>query len=148
MDEKKTLRNNLISRILYDFGNSFFYMVVGSLVLVQRLVIDNHLPDIRYGGGFALVTLVTLVVGPILGTRSDKIGKRLPFVRWTTIGLLFFNALMVIVALSNIISPQKAFIVLGLSLIAQFFYQTSLVFYNALLDNVSTESTRGKISGL
>lgn len=148
MENKKVQRKNLLSRIIYDFGNSFFYMVVGSLVLVQRLVLDNHLPDIRYGAWFAIITLFALVTGPLLGTRSDKIGKRLPFVRGATIGLLFFNALMVITALSNIVSPQKALIVMAFALIAQFFYQTSLVFYNALLDDVSTEDTRGKIAWL
>ena len=43
---------------------------------------------------------------------------------------------------------NKVRIVLILSIFVQIFYQVSLIFYNALLKNVSQETTRGKIAGI
>ena len=43
---------------------------------------------------------------------------------------------------------NKVWIVLALSVLVQILYQTSLVFYNALLKNISDEHTRGKVAGI
>ena len=70
----------------------------------------------------------------------------MPFLKWSTIGLIIVNGLVALVALSSV--PNKVWLVLGLSVLVQFLYQTSLVFYNALLKNVSHENNRGMISGI
>ncbi|MEI6775243.1 MAG: hypothetical protein WCL18_11230 [bacterium] len=49
-------------------------------------------------------------------------------------------------ALSSL--PNKVWLVLGLSVVVQFLYQMSLVFYNALLKNVSRDANRGMIAGI
>jgi len=66
MEEKKTLRRNLITRFLYDFGNSFFIIAIGGLFFAQWIILDNKIPDIRYGGSFALATLLVLITAPLL----------------------------------------------------------------------------------
>ena len=139
-------RKNLISRVLYDFANSFFMVAIGAMFLAQWLILDNKIPDIRYGASFSLATAIVLIISPVLWAWSDKIGKRLPFLTWATIGLIMVNGIMWFVAVSSL--PNKVRIVLGLSVVIQIFYQTSLIFYNALLKNVSQETTRGKIAGL
>lgn len=146
MEDKKTFRKNLLCRIIYDFGNSFFTVAIGAMFLAQWLILDNKVPDIRYGASFSLATIFVLIVSPILGTRSDRIGRRMPFLKWSTLGLIIVNWLLARVALSSL--PNKVWLVLGLSVIVQFLYQTSLVFYNALLKNVSHENNRGMISGI
>lgn len=146
MSEKKTIKRNLITWLLYDFGNSFFFSAIGTMFLGQWLIVDNHVPDIWYGASFSLATLLVLITSPILGTRSDKIGKRKPLLKRSTLWLILVNGVIAVIALSSL--PNKVFIVLWLSVIVQYFYQTSLIFYNSLLKEVSTETTRGKVAGL
>lgn len=146
MDEKIIIRKNLLCRIVYDFGNSFFTVAIGAMFLAQWLILDNKIPDIWYGASFSLATLFVLVCSPILWTRSDRIGRRMPFLKRSTIGLIIVNGLVALVALSSL--PNKVWLVLGLSVIVQFLYQISLVFYNALLKNVSKETNRGMIAGI
>ena len=146
MEEKKIHKRNLRSRVIYDFGNSFFMVAIGAMFLAQRLILDNKIADIRYGASFSLATLIVLVVSPFLWARSDKIGKRMPFLIWSTIGIIIVNGLMGFAAVSSL--PNKVRLVLILSIFVQIFYQISLIFYNALLKNVSQETTRGKIAGI
>jgi UMF1 family MFS transporter len=132
--------------MIYDFGNSFITIAIGAMFLTQWLVIDNKIPDIRYGASFSLATLFVLILSPILGARSDKIGRRMPFLSWSTIALIIVNAVMAVVALSSL--PNKVWVVLGLSIVIQFLYQISLIFYNALLKDVSREDNTAMISGI
>ena len=144
MDDKTLQRKNLLCRIVYDFGNSFFTVAIGAMFLAQWLILDNKIPDIWYGATFSLATVFVLIVSPFLWARSDRIGRRMPFLLWATIGLIVVNGLMAIVALSSL--ANKVWIVLRLSVAIQFLYQTSLIFYNSLLKNVSQETNRGIIS--
>ncbi|MEI6775242.1 MAG: hypothetical protein WCL18_11225 [bacterium] len=80
MDEKKILRKNLLCWIIYDFGNSFFTVAIGAMFLAQWIILDNKIADIWYGASFSLATLFVLICSPILGARSDRIGRRMPFI--------------------------------------------------------------------
>jgi UMF1 family MFS transporter len=144
--EKKTQKRNLLVWFLYDFGNSFFFLAIWAMFLAQRLIIDNNLPDIWYGASFSLATLLALVTSPILGARSDKKWVRMPFLKWSTIALMITNGAIARVALSSI--PNKVFVILWLSVLVQYFYQTSLIFYNSLLKDIADESKRWRISWL
>jgi MFS transporter, UMF1 family len=139
---------NLISWLLYDFGNSFYVTAISGLFLAQWIILDNKIDDIWYAAAFALATLLVLISSPFFGAWSDRIGKRMPFLKWISILLFIFNGLIAVVAVSDLPMKTRAIIVLCLAVIVQYFYQMSLIFYNALLKNVSTEKNRGKISGL
>lgn len=141
-------KKNIISWLVYDFGNSFFVTAISGLFLAQWLILDNKLDDIWYGAGFSIATIFVLISSPYFGAWSDKIGKRMPFLKWTSIVLFIFNGLIAVTAVSNLPRIYRTFIVLGLSIIVQYLYQMSLIFYNSLLKEISTEKNRGKISGL
>ncbi len=141
-------KKNIISWLTYDLGNSFFSTAISGLFLGQWLILDNKLDDIWYGAGFSVATICVLISSPFFGSWSDKLGKRMPFLKWTTVALFIFNGLIAVIAVSNLPQIYRAFIVLGLSIIVQYLYQMSLIFYNSLLKEVSTENNRGKISGL
>ncbi|MFZ2188802.1 MAG: MFS transporter [Candidatus Moraniibacteriota bacterium] len=144
----KTQNKNLFSWLVYDFGNSFFVTAISGLFLAQWLILDNKLDDIWYGAGFSIATIFVLFTSPFLGAWSDKLGKRMPFLKWSSLALFVFNGLIAIIAVSSLPQIQRAFIVLGLSIVVQYLYQMSLIFYNSLLKEISTENNRGKISGL
>lgn len=133
---------------LYDFANTPFTAAIGGLYLAQWVVLDNHLDDIWYGGVFTLATIFLLLTSPFWGAWSDQIGKRKPFITWTTFILLITGGLLGFVATSSLPSVTRVIIVLVLFFLAQYMYQVSLIFYNSLLKQLSTPRTIGKISGV
>lgn len=139
---------NLLTWLLYDAGNSFLQTAKGGFYLAQWVVLDNGFADIWYGGTAALATIFVLVLSPLLGAWSDKLGKRAPFVRWTTILMYLANIGLVITITSNMEPKARVIGVLLFFLLIQILYQLSLVSYNALLKPLSTKKTRGKIAGL
>jgi len=140
-------KKNLWSWLLYDAGNSFVYLVLGGLYLAQWIIIDNNLPDIWYGGMFALSTVLVLLISPFLGAWSDNIKRRLPFLKITTLLMIFIGLIMGITILIPF-NHSKIFLILGLSMLVLSLYQISQLFYNSLLENISSKETRGKYSGL
>lgn len=141
-------KKNLITWLIYDFGNSFYVTAISGLFLAQWLILDNKIDDIWYGAGFALATILVLLSSPFFGSWSDKSGKRMPFLKLTTLLLIFFNGFMAVTAVSSLPMKNRVLVVLCLSIVVQYLYQMSLIFYNALLRQVSAEKDRGKISGL
>lgn len=142
------MKRNLFSWLIYDVANSFLVVSIGGLFLGQWVILDNKFDDIWYGAVFVLSTIVLLLTSPLLGGWSDKTGRRLPFLKRLTALLIIFNGALVIFALSNLPNKTKVFIVLGLTLLIQYIYQLSLILHNALLERISTEKNRGRISGL
>lgn len=142
------MKKNLLYWLIYDAANSFLHAALGGFFLAQWVVIDNKFDDIWYGATFSLATILVLITSPILGAWSDSIGKRLPFIKWLTVLLVLFYAILAVIAPSSLPIENRIVIALFLAVILQYLYQQSLVFYNSLLEEVSTSKTRGKISGL
>lgn len=133
---------------LYDFANTPLTAALGGLYLGQWIVLDNNLSDIWYGGVFALVSALLLVTSPFWGAWSDCVGRRKPFLAWITIVLLIFGALLGVTATSSLPFLTRIVVVLALSFVVQYAYQVSLIPYNALLWQLSTPKTVGKVSGI
>jgi UMF1 family MFS transporter len=144
----RSFNKNLASWLLYDGANSFLTTALGGLFLAQWVILDNHFADIWYGGSFTIATILTLATSPFWGAWSDRIGKRLPFIKWLTFILIFLTFSAAIIAPSSLPIKPRVITVLALAILIQYFYQLSLIFYNVLLEQLSTPKTRGKISGL
>lgn len=142
------MNQNLLSWLLYDFGNSFLSVATGSLYFAQWVIIDNGFDDIWYGGAMVVATLLVLALSPLLGAWSDREKKRLPFLKWLTLLLIITNAFLVLIVNINFDQKVRVLGALSLFVFVQLFYQLSLIFYNALLEILSSEKSRGKISGL
>jgi UMF1 family MFS transporter len=125
---------------LYDLANTTFSLNVVSrylpLVVVEDLGGRDLDVSLAYSGAMVMVALTS----PLLGALSDFSGRRMPFLATTTACCIAATALMGF--------GQPIGLVLGLFAIATFFYQAALVFYDALLANVSDEATRGRASAL
>jgi MFS transporter, UMF1 family len=128
---------------LYDFANTIFSYAVVSYAMGLWLVEDT-----RFGaanGPFAFSVAIAVSVGinaiasPILGALSDRAGgRRLPY-------LLFFTLLCIIP--TAVIGQSPALVGLILFTIANFAYQSALIYYDATLRTVSYPETRGTLSG-
>jgi len=142
------VKRNLSVWLLYDAANSFLMAAVTGLYLGQWIVIDNGFDDIWYGGTFTLATLLLLLTSPFWGAWSDKLGRRKPFISWMTIVLIVFGFLLSFTVNSQFSVLFRVMMALAFFLVIQYVYQISLIFYNSLLDKLSTSKSRGKISGL
>lgn len=145
---KKLSKKNIFLWGLYDFANTPLTSAMGGMFLAQWIVIDNKFDDIWYGTTFTFSTILLLLTSPFWGAWSDKIGKRMPFIKWTTLIIILIGIAISFTATSSLPQVPKVISVLVLFFILQYFYQVSLIFYNALLDKISTPETRGKVSGI
>lgn len=125
---------------LYDFANTIFSFAVVSNAI--GLLLTEGLGDadgnLWLGIASAVAVGLNALVSPVLGKISDRGGQRLPY-------LLFFTVLT-IVPCALIPFPSIALGILLYS-IANFSYQSALIYYDAMLPEVSTPHTRGKVSG-
>ena len=98
----------------------------------------------QFGLAIFIAGLLIAVLAPVMGQRSDASGKR-KF--WLAINT---GILVVCMALLFFIQAAPAYFVLGISLIAvaSVFSEIAGVNYNAMLVQVSTRKTVGKVSGL
>ncbi len=133
---------------LYDFANTPLTVATGGLFLAQWVVLDNHVDDIWYGVVFTLATIALLFTSPFLGAWSDKMGQRMPFMKWTTIILIVVGVLMGVVSVSSMERIPRLVIVLALFFVWQYVYHVSLIFYDALLKFLAKSEFRGKVSGI
>ncbi len=125
----------------YDFANTIFSFAVISNAI--GLLLTNGLGDSQgnlwLGIASAAAVALNALVSPVLGKISDRGGRRLPF-------LAFFTVLTIIPCIFIPYPPIAAGIVLYC--IALFSYQAALIYYEAILPEVSTPTTRGRVSGL
>ena len=144
---------------LWDWGSASFNAVVTTFVfstyLASSLFFD---PDILaeegqqaaeaasasvVSGALAIAGVLIALLAPILGQRSDGSGRRK---LW-----LGINTGLVITAMAAMffVSPAPGYLYLGAALLAagNIFFEFASVNYNAMLVQVSTTKTVGRVSG-
>ncbi|MBI2627627.1 MFS transporter [Candidatus Nomurabacteria bacterium] len=128
---------------LYDFANSIVYINF-ILYFAVWIVVDGGLSDFWYNAIFAITTIILLFTAPILATRTDLRGGRKYWLNIATIGTFLSYGLVAILAKmeSNILLIALFF------LIGQYFYQLSFVFYNPMLDDITDETNKSRVSGI
>ena len=132
----------------WDWGSASFNAVMTTFVFTVYLTSsafgDTDDNSAVLGAGLAVAGVAVAVLAPITGQRSDAGGHRR---KWLTINTLLVCALM---AACWFVFPSPQFLVLGVALIAaaNLFFEFAGVNYNAMLRQVSTPATVGKVSGL
>jgi UMF1 family MFS transporter len=130
---------------LYDLANTIYSMNVVSLFFSQWVTVDQGREDmwysVFYGGSMALVALTL----PYLGLWSDRGGSRKQFLGVFT--LIAVSATAALGWLTQLPGLNGLILSLSVFAISNYAFQGGLVFYNALLPEVSTESNRGRVSG-
>jgi UMF1 family MFS transporter len=133
-------RRALYAWALYDLANTTFSLNVVSRYLPLLVVQDLGGRDLDVSLAYSGAMVVVAMTAPLLGALSDRSGRRLPYLAIATSCCIAATALMGV--------GKPAALVLGLFAVATYFYQAALVFYDALLANVSDETTRGRASAL
>ena len=135
-------KKNIFLWVLYDFANSIV-AIVFFLYFSQWLVIERSVPDIYFNLTFTISALLLLFTAPLFGSLLDKSLRRITGLRYTTIFTALFYGLCAIFAVTNQEIPAIIFFTLGL-----FSYLLSFTFYTPLINDISSQEKRGRISGL
>lgn len=97
----------------------------------------------QLGFGLAAAGIIVALIAPVLGQRTDASGRRKLWLGINT------GVVVVMTALLFFVEGKPAFFLLGVGLVSvgTIFYEIATVNYNAMLVQVSTSRTVGKVSG-
>ena len=129
----------IVSWAMYDLANQFFALNVVSLYFVRWLTLEKKAPEILYSLSFGISTLFVAILGVIFGYISDTTQRRRPFLIWLTLLSIIFTILL---------GVDNIFLGLLFFAIANFGCQTAVIFYNALMVNITPREKVGLVSGL
>ncbi len=130
--------------ILYDVGNSAFILLVTTIIPIyfDSLCTAAGLSDAQYlaywGYAASICTLIVAFLGPVLGTIADnKNFKKKVFTVSMMIGVC---------ALAAFSLPKTWLGFLALFIVAKVGFSTSLIFYDAMLTDVTTPERMDVVS--
>ena len=129
----------ILSWGLYDMANQFFALNIVSLYFVRWLTLEKKAPEIFYSISFGVSMFFIAIMAPVLGTVSDILNRRRPFLIYLTFLSIVFT--MILGISDNILVGLFFFAV------ANFGCQTAIVFYNALMVNITPRGKVGLVSG-
>ena len=140
-----TQKRKVFAWLLFDFANTSFsvMMVTFAFPLYFKNVICNGDPsgDVLWGIGVSFSMLLVAIVSPVLGAASDYSGKRKRY-------LFFFTVLSVsATALLGFSGPGMAIFAILLFVLANMGFEGGLVFYDAYLKEITSETSIGRVSG-
>ena len=128
----------------HDIGNSAFIMMVSTLfpIFFNALAEDAGISSVDYlaywGYAGSIATLLVALIGPICGTLADRKGFRKPlFALSLAVGAIGCAVL-------GFSSSWVAFLVIYV--VTKVGYSSSLVFYDSMLPEVTTESRMDEVS--
>ena len=133
------------SWILYDVGNSAFILLVTTLVpiffnaLAKNAGLNEDLYLSYWGYAGSIATILVAILGPICGTLADRKLKK----------QFFTVAMLVGVAGCAVLGFAPGWLsFLCLFILARVGYSSSLVFYDSMLPEVTSDERMDKVSSM
>lgn len=128
----------MVGWTLYDLANTIFSFNILSVYFPIWVVDELGARDSTISVAFSASMVLVAVLSPLLGAVTDKVGRRLPFLVASTLGCVTATAL---------IGWSTLTVALVLYATANLLFQLGLVFYDALLPEVSTAEDVGGVGG-
>ena len=130
--------------VLYDVANSAFTLLVATILPIyfNDLAGRSGLSSVDYlaywGYATSLATILVALLGPTLGTMSDLKGRK----KWFFLGAVLIGSIGCVC-----LGFMKSWLwFLVLFVISKTAYSTSLVFYDAMLPDVTQDSRMDEVS--
>ncbi len=145
MKEKFKLTGLERSWILYDIGNSAFTLLVSTLIpiyfnsLAGSAGVNEDMYLSYWGYAGSISTILVAIIAPICGTMSDRRFKKPIFLLTVILGCIACACL-------GITTHWLAF--LGIFILAKVGFHSSIVFYDSMLPEVTTEKRMDNVSSL
>ena len=143
-------RGQVLAWGLWDWGSAAYNTVI--LTFVFSVYLTDSVGDDLPGGvsanswlawSIGLAGLVLALLAPVLGARADAAGRRRRSVGvWTAATVVTMAGLVAV-------RDDHRYLALGLALLGlgSIFFELASVSYNAVLRQVSTPATMGRVSG-
>lgn len=132
-------RSSVVAWVLYDLANTTFALGVGSRYFGLWLIEERGGADWQLSLTTMLAMLAVIVLSPWIGALTDHHGRRVPYLVVSTLICVGATALLATWG----IGPSLVFYAIG-----TIGFHTGAVVYDALLPDVSTPESRGRVSGL
>lgn len=130
--------------ILYDVGNSAFVLLVATILPIYFNYLAgqggvSEVDAMAYWGYAASVsTLLVAVIGPVLGTIADTEGYKKP--------IFTFCMMTGVIGCAALSLPVSWTVFLAIFVVAKVGYSASLIFYDAMLSDVTAEERMDQVS--
>ncbi|MBI5921298.1 MAG: MFS transporter [Betaproteobacteria bacterium] len=131
---------------LFDFCNSF--VIINGSLYISQWVTTHGIREFWYGFSFAASTVALLLTAPVVGWIVDRTTHRVTWLRWQTVLITLCAVLIPVVVLSLEDGLPRAVAVLILFFFLNYFYQTSLIFYDSMLPRLITGRSTSILSGV
>lgn len=141
-------RSHVVTWAMWDWGSAAFNAVMITFVFGTYLASDAFGPDDRgtswLAAGNAIAGVIIALTAPVIGQRADRDGRRALWLGVNT-GLVIATT-----AACFFVQPHESYLLLGVVLLSagNVFFEFAEVQYNAMLVDISTKSTIGRISGI
>ncbi len=146
--DRKVPGKQVVAWAFWDWGSSAFNAVVTTFVFTVYLTSTKGFggtvaASSAIGLGLTISGFVVLLLAPVTGQRSDGSGRRKFWLAVNT------GVVVLCIAALYFVTPSPALLWLGVGLLAvgTVFYELAAVNYNAMLIQVSTRKTVGRVSG-
>ncbi|MDU0479877.1 MFS transporter [Staphylococcus chromogenes] len=144
----RTDRGTVLAWSAWDWGSSAFNAVLVTFVFSVYLKdsVGKSIPDAAalYGTSMAVAGVLIAFVAPVQGRRTDVLGRRRQAVRvWTVITALLMTSLCFV----RNDAPWYFWLGCAIMAVASVTFQFAEVPYFAMLSQVSTPATVGRVSG-
>jgi len=132
---------------LYDFANSAFTTIIITFIFAtyfaKQIAPNPVLGQSYWGWTIGITGFLVAIIGPVVGSFADKKNRIVFFIRCFSLLCILFTTLL------WFSKPSQSYLLYTLVIvgIANLFYELSLIFYNSLLKDISTDKNLGKSSG-
>lgn len=130
--------------VLYDVGNSAFILLVSTIIpiyfknIATSVGISLSDSTAYYSYAISISTLVVALTGPMLGSFGDRKGARKP--------MFTFFMMMGVLGLAALAIPVGWIAFLAIFVIAKIGFSTSLIFYDSMLVDISSNDRVDQVS--
>lgn len=146
-DPEKAGRRAQVAWCVYDWANSSFPAVILTFVFAayftRGVAADPVSGTASWGTALSLSALAIALASPVLGAVADRGGARKPW-------LAVFTVLCIVATFALWwVRPDPAYVLVALVLVAlaNFAFELSTVFYNAMLPEITPPHRIGRLSG-
>ena len=132
---------------LYDFANSAFTTIIITFIFAtyfaKEIAPNPVLGQSYWGWTIGITGFLVAIIGPIIGSFADRKNRIIFFIRFFSLLCIFFTGLL------WFSKPHQSYLLYTLIIVgvANLFYELSLIFYNSLLKDITTDKNLGKSSG-
>lgn len=139
-------RRERVSWYLYDLANQMFPFIVISFVFNPWIVEELGGTDAHFTVTFAASMVVALVLAPVVGALTDRIGRRPVLIATTSLAVASI-ALLGVGELLGLPRSATLFVALVFFASANLGFQLGVVAYDAFLPAVSASGRLGRTGG-